>query len=293
MFRPDQYELLDFGEGRKLERFGAAVLDRPSEAARRERRCRPELWERARARFVEDEARKGGGAERGRWNPPLGRERWVVEHERMRMELKGTEFGHVGLFPEQAPQWDWIAEQVGRRIARTGEPPRVLNLFGHTGGSTLAAAAAGGAVSHVDSARNVVGWARRNAELSGMADSPIRWIVEDAGTFVRREIKRGRKYDGVILDPPSFGRGPGGGVWKLSRDLLGLLKDIREALAERPAFFLLTCHTEGYGPAELQAYLADAIFGSCGAGVGGSEMTLRTPEGRALAAGTAARWPEE
>ena len=138
-------------------------------------------------------------------------ERWTIAHGPLQFELKRTDFGHLGLFPEQAENWDWIAE----RVAAAGRPLKVLNLFAYTGGSTLAAAAAGAEVVHVDAAKNIVAWARRNAELSGLADAPIRWIAEDAMKFVKRELKRGNRYDAVILDPPSYGHGPQGEVWRL------------------------------------------------------------------------------
>ena len=213
-------------------------------------RANPDLWTQADARF------EGRDEQRGQWTDRRELpERWTVAHGPLRFELKRTEFGHLGLFPEQAENWDWIARaavrQRGRlaRMLRAGETPalrEVLNLFAYTGGSTLAAAAAGAEVVHVDAAKNVVAWARRNAELSGLADAPIRWIAEDAMKFVKRELKRGNRYDAVILDPPSYGHGPHGEVWRLSKHLPRLLDLCAELTAGRPQFMLLTCHTPGY-----------------------------------------------
>lgn len=211
----------------------------------------------------------------------------LAEGVKVRLEVKLTDSGHLGLFPEQATNWQWIA----RRVAQAGRPLRVLNLFGYTGGSTLAAAVAGAEVTHIDSARSVVAWARQNAALAGLADAPIRWIAEDAGRFVRRELKRGNRYDAVILDPPSYGHGPKGETWKLANDLPQLLTNCAELTRERRAFLLLTCHTPGYGPAELEALLADTVFGSCQAGVRASLLSISTADGRQLPAGVVARWP--
>jgi 23S rRNA (cytosine1962-C5)-methyltransferase len=168
---------------------------------------------------------------------------------------------------------------------------RVLNLFAYTGGSTLATAAAGAEVVHVDAARGMVERARRNAEQSGLGEKSIRWIVEDATKFARRELKRGNQYDAVILDPPSYGHGPGGEAWKISDGLLPLLKVCGQLTAERRAFVLVTCHTPGIGRAELAAYLAEGIFGSCAQPPAAGELFLQTRDGRRLPSGVFARWP--
>ena len=215
MFAPDQYELIDFGDQRKLERFGPYLLDRPCPAAKRPRLAGDKVWHRSSARFV----RRG---QSGYWQvlgklPP----RWIMSHNEISFELRTTDFGHIGVFVEQAANWDWVARTLRKRT-----PCRVLNLFAYTGGSTLTAAAAGAEVVHVDSSKSVVGWAKRNAKQSGLGEAPIRWIVEDAAKFVEREIRRGSQYDAVILDPPSYGHGPRREAWKLSRDLLALLEDV-------------------------------------------------------------------
>ena len=279
MFEPDQYELLDFGEDRKLERLAGLVLDRPCPAARMPR-ATPSLWSRAAARFTKNEA---GGLWRNSHSLP---DPWLLRSGSLVMELRPTEFGQVGLFPEQSVNWEWLQQRL-----QIHSGARILNLFAYTGASTLAAASSGAEVVHVDAAKNVVAWARRNAEHSGLRDAPIRWIVEDAGTFVRREIKRGHQYDGIILDPPSYGHGPNGETWKLTRDLGQLLKGCRQLLSASPTVFLLSCHTPGFGPAELSATLSDVLFGSCGAGVRTRRLSLRTRDGRKLPGGHAAYWP--
>lgn len=282
MITADNYSLLDFGAGRKLERLGPYVIDRPTPAAEGFRVSRPAAWAGAQARF------ERGTGERGTWKcrEDLA-ETWLVAFGPLTLELKLTEFGQVGLFPEQAENWDWI----GRQVKRFERPLRMLNLFAYTGGATLAAAQAGAEVTHVDAARNVVAWARRNARHSGLAEAPIRWIAEDAPTFVARELRRGNRYDAVILDPPSYGHGPEGETWKLSRDLLPLLAACGELTAKQRAFMLLSCHSPGYGPAELEACLAEAVFGHCGSGARATPLTIPAADGRLLPSGVCARWP--
>lgn len=280
MFELSEYELVDFGGGRKLERFGAYLLDRPSPAAEDASCADPRAWLQATARYE----RTSG--ERGMWlsggsSVPLPR-RWTIRHGPLVLELKATDFGHVGVFPEQVANWDWIAE----RIANAGRRVKLLDLFGYTGASTLAAAAAGAEVVHVDAARNTVGWARRNAELSSMASAPIRWIHDDATTFVRRELKRGNRYDAVVLDPPSYGHGAKGQAWKLADHLPTLLADCARLTCGEPCFILVTCHTPGYGPSELRGLLADAIGSQT---VECAPLALLTPSGRALPSGAMAR----
>lgn len=282
MFEESTYSLLDFGEGRKLERFGPYTLDRPAPSAEGARRARPERWKEADARY------ERGTGERGVWRGRIKLPKtWAISHGRATFELKPNEFGHLGLFAEQATNWDWIARQV----ERANRPLKVLNLFAYTGGSTLAAALAGAEVTHVDAAKNVVAWARRNAELSGLAAAPIRWIAEDAPTFVARELRRGNQYDAVILDPPTYGHGTKGESWRLDKDLLPLLTACGELTAQRRVFLLLSCHSPGYGPAELEATLADAVFGHCGAGGKAKPLSIVAEDGRKLPSGVVARWP--
>lgn len=205
----------------------------------------------------------------------------------MTFELKRTDFGHVGLFPEQAQNWDWIVEQVRHSSSVAASPMKVLNLFAYTGGSTLAAAAVGAQVTHVDAARNIVAWARRNAKLSALGDAPIRWIAEDAVKFVTREIRRGHRYDAIILDPPSYGHGTHGEIWRLAEDLPRLLALCAAVTMPRPRFVLLTCHTPGFSPSALRELLA-AAFGS--AQIDAAPLRLLTSTGQALSCGVAARW---
>lgn len=281
MFDSTQYELLDFGDGRKLERLGRHVLDRPSPAAEGASPADPAAWQAATARYD----RTSG--EQGRWRPAAAvAQPWIVEHGPLRLELTVSPSGNLGLFPEQAENWDWLARQL-----RRAPGSKVLNLFAYTGGSTLACAAAGAEVVHVDAAKNILARARRNAELSGLAASPIRWIAEDALTFARREWKRGNKYDAVILDPPSYGHGPKGQPWKLGEQLAELLETCAALTEGQRAFMLLTCHTPGWGPAELSALLSDTVFGHCGAGVTARGLALTAADGRRLPAGVVARWP--
>jgi 23S rRNA (cytosine1962-C5)-methyltransferase len=286
---PDDYQLLDFGAGRKLERFGPWLLDRPHPAVEGTARHDPALWAELTARY------EAPRAAAGRWKP--GEASWQPTEVGFRgcgfeLELCPLPSGQVGVFPEQAGNWQWIARQVKRAKSQPGaSSPEVLNLFGYTGGSTLAAAAAGAQVTHVDSAKSVVARARRNAEVSGLAQRPIRWIVEDARKFCQREVRRGRTYDAVILDPPSFGRGPKTEAWSIHRDLLPLLQLCGELTRGRLAFALLTCHTPSIGRAELAAYLSDGLLGSCSQPPQSVELNLTAQDGRQLPCGLCARWP--
>ncbi|MDZ7615859.1 MAG: class I SAM-dependent methyltransferase, partial [Patescibacteria group bacterium] len=240
-----QYQLLDFGEGRRLERFRQFVVDRPCPAAEGMPKADPSIWRTAEARFERDDSADG------EWRGSrLAADPWTVAHGPVTFELKLTPLGQVGIFPEQADNWDWIFAQAAA-AAKSGQALRVLNLFAYTGGSTLAAAAAGAEVVHVDAAKTVVAWARRNARHSGLESCPVRWLVEDASKFVRRELARGNRYDAVILDPPSYGHGRRGEVWRLSKHLPGLLDACAELTGGQPRFLLLTCHTAGFGPEQL------------------------------------------
>jgi 23S rRNA (cytosine1962-C5)-methyltransferase len=230
-----EYELVDSGTGKKLERFGEYVLVRPEPQAKWAATLPARRWEAADGEYVK--ARSG---ERGEWKlrKPTP-ERWAMRRGNLRFWVQPAPSGHVGVFPDQACHWDWIAE-VTRRAAR---PVKVLSLFGHTGLATLTAAAAGAEVTHVDASRKAVAWARENQSLSGLSDRPIRWIVEDALTFVRREARRGNQYDGMVFDPPKFGRGPDGEMWKLEESLPKLLGACGKVLSASPVFVLLNIYT--------------------------------------------------
>jgi len=277
----NEYELLDSGNGSKLERFGEVSLARPCAQAIWEPQ-RPELWGRATARFD----REDGLNWHGREAVPKS---WVVPINGIRMKLSTTDFGHLGVFPETRGLWDWITARLQAAApAPGGEPLNVLNLFAYSGGATLAAARAGAAVCHLDAAAGMVEWARENAALNGLQQAPIRWIVDDVTKFLGREVRRGRKYDAILLDPPSFGRGKKGELYKIEQDLLATLKSCRAVLSDRPVFVLLTCHTPGLSPTILQNLLRQ-VFGEgrleCG------EMLLSGgPDVFAVPNGNWARW---
>ncbi len=283
--------LLDFGEGRRLERFGPFVLDRPAPVAEGVVRADPGAWAGADARYE----RTAGG---GRWLAvgALLPDAWEIDVGGLRLELRPTPSGGVGLFPEQLPNVDWVEGRV--QLAAAGRPagsarlavgaarPEVLHLFGHTGLLTLAAARSGAAVTHVDAARPAVAWARRNAERSGLGEAPIRWIADDALVFARREARRGQRYAGVVLDPPTYGHGRG--AWSLERDLPGLLEAVAELTDDGAGFGLVTAHATGMGLDELLRVVRAAL------------VTVRAPEagalglvdraGRLLPAGVFVRW---
>ena len=237
----DDYELLDSGDGRKLERFGKYVLARPcSQAMWRPCKSAAE-WAKADASFDREE----GNNWHGRANLP---KEWRIKTVGITFKLGGTDFGHLGIFPEQRAQWKWIREAVGRGTEGGRREVRVLNLFAYSGGSTMAAALGGAEVCHLDASKGMVEWARENARLNGLAERPIRWIVDDAHKFMKREIRRGRKYDAIILDPPTFGRGAGGEMYKIERDLKDTLSLVRDLLSDHPRFVLFSSHTPGLSP---------------------------------------------
>jgi 23S rRNA (cytosine1962-C5)-methyltransferase len=270
----DDYELLDVGGSVRLERFGSRIVARPQPASTGERRD-VALWSQASLTF--EPGRGWTGSETAApWEVSIG----VTG---VRVELRPTPTGQVGLFPEQEPSWEWLRGRVASGMT-------VLNLFAYTGVATLVAAVAGASVVHVDASRPAVGWARHNAALSGISDRPIRWIVDDAAAFVARELRRGRRYDGVVLDPPSFGHGAGGRAWRLEDDLAPLLDRCSELTGDGDGFVLLTAHTLGFGPERL----ADELAGAIGAPAGGIErgpLRLTAATGATLDLGAFARWP--
>lgn len=237
----DDYELIDSGDGEKLERFGRYRLIRPcSQAVWRPQN--PTIWKKADAHFSRED--KGGW----RGKKALS-SKWEIECEGIRFLLKATDFGHLGIFPEQRPFWKWIRETV--------EPKeRILNLFAYSGGSSLAALQAGASVCHVDASKGMISWAKENLHRNQLQEAPIRWIVEDAQKFVARENRRGNQYEGIILDPPSFGRGKSGEVFKIDEAINPLLESIHGLLSKKAKFVLLSCHTPGYTPTVLKQLLA-------------------------------------
>ncbi len=245
------YELVDAGDGRRLERFGSVLVDRPAQPAVGSV-LDPGSWKEAGARYIEDRA-----AGHGHWaiadSLP---DPWELELAGMTFELRPTDAGQVGVFPEHAVHWSWLRDRATERLAGGGV--EVLHLFAYTGGATLAVAGTGAAVVHVDASRPSVAWARRNADRSGLADRPVRWIVDDAAAFAAREVRRGRRYAGLVLDPPTYGHGPAGQAWRLSEDLDELLA-AGAALLASDAFILLTAHTPGETPERLAHRLVVAV----------------------------------
>jgi 23S rRNA (cytosine1962-C5)-methyltransferase len=268
----DGFELLDAGDGGRLERIGGHVVDRPAASAWFERRT-PRRWADADLRFDPDHGWSGRGlaAARGGWNASV---------HGLTLELKLTDSGQIGLFAEHGAMLSWLDARIAERSNALCENPRILHLFAYTGLTTLAMARAGASVAHVDAARSAVAWARRNAQLSDLADRPVRWLVDDARAFLAREIRRDRRYDGVVLDPPTYGHGTGSRAWRLDRDLEPLLVDVRRLLV--PAgFILLTAHTESITPGFLGSFLgADAETG---------ELSLTASSGALLRLGAFAR----
>lgn len=242
----EDYELLDSGGGRKFERFGGVTLVRPCSQALWHP-ARPAAWNGATASFD----REDGNHWHGRTALPKD---WCVSTADIRFKLSGTDFGHLGIFPEQRAQWKWIRESVAKGVK--GERAKVLNLFAYSGGSTIAAAQGGAEVCHVDAAKGMVQWARDNAALNGLTDHPIRWIVDDVHKFLGRELRRGHRYDAVILDPPTFGRGANGEMYKIERDLQETLRLSKDVLSDDPLFVLFSSHTPG-----LSCHVAENILG--------------------------------
>ena len=245
------YELLDCSDGERLERWGDVILIRPDpQIIWKDSQTAPE-WDTAHARYIRSD--KGGGAWDYRRKLP---ESWQIKYRDLTFLVKPTGFKHTGLFPEQAVNWDYCTEL----IKGANRPINVLNLFAYTGGATLACAAAGASVCHCDAVKGMVDWARTNAKLSGLSDKPIRWIVDDANKFIKREIRRGTRYDGIILDPPSYGRGTNGEMWKLEDSIFGLMQDITELLSDKPLFLLLNSYTTGLS-ASVMSYLLQMTVG--------------------------------
>ena len=275
------YELLDCSGGERLERWGNVVLIRPDPQVIWNTPKEHPLWHRADARYVR--SKEGGGHWECRRQLP---EAWNINYKDLQFKISPTGFKHTGLFPEQAVNWDMIRE----KITGAGRSVKVLNLFAYTGGATLAAASAGASVCHVDAAKGMVHWARENAELSSLAERPIRWIVDDCAKFVEREIRRGNTYDAIIMDPPSYGRGPGGEVWKLEDQIYDLVKLCTGVLSDEPLFFLLNSYTTGLS-ASAMAYVLGVNMQKFGGGVSAEEIGLPvTASGMVLPCGSSAIW---
>lgn len=284
----NEYVLLDSGNEMKLERVGEYTLVRPSPQAI----WRPQLpqadWNRADAVYT----RSAEGSGTWEWKRKVKRE-FDILYNNIAFNIHLTDFGHLGLFPEQIDNWNWLRQIIRKRLVRTNyRNLYVLNLFGYTGGSTLACSQAGAHLVHVDAAKGVVDWARKNTLQSKLEERPIRWLVDDALKYVEREVRREHTYHGIILDPPSFGRGPKGEVFKIEHDLVPLLEACRTLLAKDALFLLYSCHTPGFTPLTLENQLLDVVASRDGSLESG-EMMLTTPSGRSLPSGTYARWLAE
>ncbi len=275
---------MDCSGGEKLERWGDVTLIRPD----------PQViwntpkdarWRRADARYQRSASGGGSWQEAG-----LRKQSWQIGYRELRFHIRPTGFKHTGLFPEQAVNWDLM----GELIRGAGRPVSVLNLFAYTGGATLACAAAGAKVCHVDAARGMVQWARDNAALSGLDGRPVRWIVDDCRKFVEREIRRGVRYDGIVMDPPSYGRGPGGEVWKLEDSIYDLVQTCAGALSDKPLFFLLNSYTTGLSPSVMAYILSVTVRERFGGVVSADEIGLPvTRTGLVLPCGSTAIWREQ
>ncbi len=276
-----EYELLDCGSGEKLERWGDKLLVRPDPQAIWNTPRHHHGWKRPDGRYLRSSA-GGGSWEKGRLPG-----QWQVRYKNLTFQVKPMNFKHTGLFPEQAVNWEFAQEQ----IRRAGRPVSVLNLFAYTGAASVACAAAGAGVCHVDAARGMVQWARENARASGLEEAPIRWIVDDCAKFVEREIRRGRRYDAIIMDPPSYGRGPTGEVWKLEDNLYPFVELCAGVLSDEPLFIIINSYTTGLAPSVLTYILETVVSRKFGGHTVSDEIGLPVSEtGLVLPCGATGRW---
>lgn len=273
----EKYFLVDSGDQQKLERFGSYLITRPCSQALWKPTLSKSEWDCADAHFSRD----GGNSWNYKTKLPA---QWISEVEGVRFKISPTDFGHLGVFPEHSLLWKSMKEAI-----RTRKEPLVLNLFAYSGGATLAAASAGAKVCHLDASKGMVAWARENAKLNQLESAPIRWIVDDVSKFLMREIKRGVRYDGIILDPPSFGRGAQGEVFKIERDIHDLLHLCRKLLSENPLFLIFTTHTPGMTPIVMEHLLKQKMHGLKG-NIETGEMILPSEAGFNIPCGSYARW---
>ncbi len=275
------YEVIDTSCGEKLERWGKYILLRPDpQVIWKTEKTVPE-WNRLNGHY--HRSSKGGGE----WEFFKLPEEWTISYRELNFRLKPFSFKHTGLFPEQAVNWDWCSE----RIREAGRPVKVLNLFAYTGGATLAAASAGASVTHVDASKGMVTWAKENAAASHLEDAPVRWLVDDCVKFVEREIRRGNKYDGIIMDPPSYGRGPKGEIWKIEESIYPFVELAAQLLSDDALFFLINSYTTGLQPAVLSYMLNTVIQKKRGGEVCSSEIGLPvSSNGLVLPCGATGRW---
>lgn len=274
------YTVLDASSGEKLEMWGKYSLIRPDPQVIWRTEKKNPLWKNADASYRR--SKSGGGA----WNENRLPESWVISYRDLRFRIKPMGFKHTGLFPEQAANWDWFREL----IEKAARPIKVLNLFAYTGGATVAAARAGASVCHVDASKGMVAAAKENARLSGLADAPIRYIVDDCKKFIEREIRRGNKYDGIIMDPPSYGRGPTGEVWKIEECIDDFVTLARGVLTDRPLFFLLNSYTTGLSASTMKYIIDSRITSEFGGKSEADELGLPVVDsGSALPCGSSVR----
>ena len=274
------YEVLDTSCGEKLERWGDYVLVRPDPQVIWKTPKENKGWKKKNAHY--HRSAKGGGE----WEFIDLPEQWSIHYKNLTFQLKPFSFKHTGLFPEQAVNWDWFSD----KIKNAGRPVKVLNLFAYTGGATLAAAAAGASVTHVDASKGMVAWAKENARSSGLEDKPIRWLVDDCVKFVEREIRRGNTYDGIIMDPPSYGRGPKGEIWKIEDSIYDFVKLCTKILSDKPLFFLINSYTTGLAPSVLTYMLSTELKKYDGI-VRADEIGLPVKDsGLVLPCGASGRW---
>jgi 23S rRNA (cytosine1962-C5)-methyltransferase len=288
------YELLDSGDGEKLERYGAVVLSRPDPQALWPKHLEVSEWDRAQAVFSRD-------ASAAKWefrgHVP---ERWEVELSGLKFFVRPSSFKHTGLFPEHVANWEWMGDKIKNQTrlpdgqeSKMKNEVNILNLFGYTGGATLACAQAGASVCHVDGSKVAVAWARDNAALSGLHEKPIRWIVEDVLVFVKRELKRGHRYDGIIMDPPAFGHGPNKEMWRIEENFLPLMDLCKELLTPEPLFFLVNGYASGYSAIAYGNNIAD-LEKKFGGKMELGELTIEESQsGRLLPCGIFARWSRD
>ena len=278
------YELLDCSCGERLERWGRVTLIRPDPQVICQTEKKHPLWRKADA--VYHRSNTGGG----HWDKGKLPAQWEIRYRNLTFQVKPMNFKHTGIFPEQAVNWDFAMEA----IRRAGRPISVLNLFGYTGAASVACAAAGASVCHVDAAKGMVAWGKENAKLSGLESAPIRWIVDDCGKFVEREIRRGRRYDAIIMDPPSYGRGPTGEVWKLEDNLYPFVELCAKVLSDQPLFVLINSYTTGLAPSVLTYILETVVSRRFGGRTDSQEIGLPVTEtGLVLPCGATGRWQGE
>ena len=284
------YELIDCSGGERLERWGNIILIRPDPQIIWSTPKNNPLWRKAHARYHRSSS-GGGKWEVYKKHPDV----WKINFNDLCFQIKPMGFKHTGIFPEQAVNWDYTAQRIREIKAR--EPEReikILNLFGYTGAATLACMAAGAAVTHVDASKGMVQWARENAVASGLEQRPVRWLVDDCVKFVQRETRRGNRYDGIIMDPPSYGRGPGGEVWKLEEQLFGLVEMCLPVLTDDPLFFILNSYTTGLSPSVMAYLLGTLLKPRFGGFVSADEIGLPvTATGLSLPCGSTAIWSNE